>query len=1317
MPLIPFLLAILIAPALASDTPQPVAMTRAADFRPRIIDDATGGALAVWQSDDGTDFDVLSASFRSGAWSSPTRLSTDQGADFNPAAASSPDGSIVVVWITDRYGDERLVTRRRTGDTWGAEILLGTPSGRNLAPDVIWDGSSFRIFWYSSASGGMDIYTSGESHGGWTQPQLLFDTGADDRYPDTALAPDGTLWLTWTGAGLGNLDIYSAHRDGSGWSLPMPVEQDRTQDARSSVEAASDGTVWIVWDAKRDLNSNIYGSMWTGTNWSTPTALSSGSNDEFCPRLTRAADNALAMTFYGLETFGTQEWQDDNFEIYTAEWTASGWSPPERVTENGAHDFAPDAVSIGGTLHLVWESTQYGWDSVDILHLTVSSDDRAEPNLNAVSKPATPPLNPLAPPIAPRSFASVPLPSILNPPGRTASTGIPVYRPPQARITTGPDARCEPVLAAVDIDSASRTIAADPSHHRIRLFDPTGAPAGSFGAEGSDPGLFRSPFGVCVDDSDRILVADTGNDRIQVFDSAGTFLFSFGSGGDQAGQFRGPRGVDARVDRIAVADSLNHRIQVFDSSGAFLFMFGAHGIHEGELNEPWDVCIRANGDFAVANTWGYSIARFDASGNYIDSITQNTYGPSGVAEDADGRLFIANTAGWNLVLSDPAEPCTRSLTDSTAFSIGPLFGVAVLPSGHPVFTAGDHPTPWSLDPNRPTLIEAPRIEFMDGRSITIAWHTAVECPTTLFYGPFPDTSTMYCDAEPATEHRVELTGLDPLTRYKLRPVFRNPFDMSEIRSDGVEIVTLDTHAETLDITAVKTCILVYRDFCFWNDPLLAYETVTDAEIEGILAAADEILAWYHRNSAFRLHLPHAVETIEGMVSLADGDFSRSLVYTPGDLLTPWPQCVERDLIAAGIDPARYDNFITFFPFRCYAEYPTGIFSWGCASDLFDGRGFCAIPHCWPDQSDWFILHEGHHSLDGMLASSGFPAYPHADLLWENNLATGLDRDANARIVRSWPASQWRGFRHPWSLPVTAADLDQDGISDEAPTLPFDEARFGSDSTKTDTDLDGLPDLDEALAGIGIPADPTGSDTDHDSIPDGADMEPLYPIDRAVFPGDPQIDGVPDPAWHPLIGGHLQESSVPGFPAPDILAAWSSAGLYLAIDTPGYATYQILIDAAGDGWYHGHDNYEITVHPVLGLREAHVQDSSPEAICEVGYSVWDDASEYPFPPYLVPGDLTVATAQSGGRYTMEMLIPADDATSLTPREGKSIRLLFRMNTLNGSSGQEASVFERDIFAGTVMQALPPAVPSLGPFSVLLALVALSMLLITTGPGKR
>ena len=84
-----------------------------------------------------------------------------------------------------------------------------------------------------------------------------------------------------------------------------------------------------------------------------------------------------------------------------------------------------------------------------------------------------------------------------------------------------------------------------------------------FGKEGSNPGEFKQPRGICTDAEGFILVADSGNARVQVFRADGRFVTSFGGFGSESGKFRGMEGLTiAQNGDVIICDKENNRIQI-----------------------------------------------------------------------------------------------------------------------------------------------------------------------------------------------------------------------------------------------------------------------------------------------------------------------------------------------------------------------------------------------------------------------------------------------------------------------------------------------------------------------------------------------------------------------------------------------------------------------------------------------------------------------------------------------------------------------------------------------------------------------------------
>ena len=80
----------------------------------------------------------------------------------------------------------------------------------------------------------------------------------------------------------------------------------------------------------------------------------------------------------------------------------------------------------------------------------------------------------------------------------------------------------------------------------------------------------------------------------------------------------------------------------------------------------------------------------------------------------------------------------------------------------------------------------------------------------------------------------------------------------------------------------------------------------------------------------------------------------------------------------------------------------------------------------------------------------------------------------------------------WGSVETFKDRDGDGVPDYSPygdELSITEETLGSSTSHTDTDGDGLSDLEEATAGVRSGSDPNRLDTDDDGLIDWIRLEP------------------------------------------------------------------------------------------------------------------------------------------------------------------------------------------------------------------------------------
>jgi DNA-binding beta-propeller fold protein YncE len=282
---------------------------------------------------------------------------------------------------------------------------------------------------------------------------------------------------------------------------------------------------------------------------------------------------------------------------------------------------------------------------------------------------------------------------------------------------TGP-----PMFSGPDVDllfpqgialdpAATRLYVADDDHHRVLVLDPaTLALRGGVGTFGTGPGQFQNPYDVAVDDHDpaQLYVADNLNNRVDVFDAYNlSFLGAFGRTGygPGLGNMEIVRSVGALADvpggGVLASDTANNRIQAFDAAGTVVAAWGIAGRGPGYVTRPRGVTFAPDGGVTVADSFDHRIALVAPDGTFaglrgqVSAITGFAFAganpgqyelPSGVAYDAAGNLWIADTGNDRVVELDPSGAVVRTtpaglLSGPLAVAAGPA-AVYVADTGH-----------------------------------------------------------------------------------------------------------------------------------------------------------------------------------------------------------------------------------------------------------------------------------------------------------------------------------------------------------------------------------------------------------------------------------------------------------------------------------------------------------------------------------------------------------------------------------------------------------------------------------------------------------
>jgi uncharacterized protein (TIGR03437 family) len=245
--------------------------------------------------------------------------------------------------------------------------------------------------------------------------------------------------------------------------------------------------------------------------------------------------------------------------------------------------------------------------------------------------------------------------------------------------------------SGVAVDDAGNVYIADGNNNRIRKVGTNGmittvAGNGSEGYSG-DRGLAANaqlyyPRDVAVDAEGNLYIADSGNSRIRKVETnrvittvAGSAPgFYYGDGGQAASaQLNGPSGVavDA-AGNLYMADCHNNRIRKVATDGIITTIAGNGSpgysgdggpAASAQLNGPSGVAVDAAGNLYIADFYGNRVRKVamngiittvagDGSNGYSGdggpAAGAQVYYPSGVAVDAAGNLYIADF-GYNRI--------------------------------------------------------------------------------------------------------------------------------------------------------------------------------------------------------------------------------------------------------------------------------------------------------------------------------------------------------------------------------------------------------------------------------------------------------------------------------------------------------------------------------------------------------------------------------------------------------------------------------------------------------------------------------------------
>ncbi|MHC5026743.1 MAG: NHL repeat-containing protein [Planctomycetota bacterium] len=163
-----------------------------------------------------------------------------------------------------------------------------------------------------------------------------------------------------------------------------------------------------------------------------------------------------------------------------------------------------------------------------------------------------------------------------------------------------------------------------------------------------------SPYGVCTDGGDRLFVSDSGGQIVHVFDLERR-RYDRWPVDETTPTFGQPLGLawDAHGDRLLVADAVTGSIVTLNAAGQVRETLGAE-----HLVRPSGVAVDADGRIYVSDAGAHRVIVLDRSGALVGQIGDrgvapgNFNFPTNVCVDDVGRVYVADSLNFRIQIFD-----------------------------------------------------------------------------------------------------------------------------------------------------------------------------------------------------------------------------------------------------------------------------------------------------------------------------------------------------------------------------------------------------------------------------------------------------------------------------------------------------------------------------------------------------------------------------------------------------------------------------------------------------------------------------------------
>jgi len=211
----------------------------------------------------------------------------------------------------------------------------------------------------------------------------------------------------------------------------------------------------------------------------------------------------------------------------------------------------------------------------------------------------------------------------------------PIWKPYGVAASNGKVYVCDTQAGNVSI--------ADLAKRKLRYLKPEGQAA------------FKVPINVAVDQDGTCYVTDMGRFQVLIFNKQGALIDTIGKKNEMQ-----PCGVALAGDRLYVTDMTNHCVHVYDKATRKQVLTVPRA-GTAETNKPFgptNVAVDQKGRIYVSDSRGFNVKIYDAEGNHLRTVgdlgvTPGQFTlPKGIGVDRESRFYVVDAASPVVQLFD-----------------------------------------------------------------------------------------------------------------------------------------------------------------------------------------------------------------------------------------------------------------------------------------------------------------------------------------------------------------------------------------------------------------------------------------------------------------------------------------------------------------------------------------------------------------------------------------------------------------------------------------------------------------------------------------